>query len=198
MKDKSDDARCLQLEDSDSLNTELSKLKIENESLRSKYNELTSENNRLNPVMSSWTKSSISLGKVNEVQKPFNYRFGLGFISVEISSSDTSTQSYLTDDNEAVPSIRPPCATSSREARQARCYRARTCARGGAPPRMPRSKSPRPEGRLLRQPALEGLTRSARTDSPRKVCRNKFWRGPAAAWRPTAAAAASEEGEVAE
>ncbi|KZV48618.1 hypothetical protein F511_26972 [Dorcoceras hygrometricum] len=32
---------------------------------------------------------------------------------------------------------------------------------------------PRPEGRLLRQPALEGLTRSARTDSPRKTDRSK-------------------------
>ncbi|KZV18827.1 hypothetical protein F511_18752 [Dorcoceras hygrometricum] len=40
-----------------------------------------------------------------------------------------------------------------------------------------RQSGPRPEGRLLRQPALEGLTRSARTDSPRKVGRNKFRRG---------------------
>ncbi|KZV07110.1 hypothetical protein F511_45409 [Dorcoceras hygrometricum] len=36
---------------------------------------------------------------------------------------------------------------------------------------------PRPERRLLRQPALEGLTISARTDSPRQVGRNKFRRG---------------------
>ncbi|KZV48620.1 hypothetical protein F511_26974 [Dorcoceras hygrometricum] len=35
--------------------------------------------------------------------------------------------------------------------------------------------------RLLRQPALEGLTRSARTDSPRQVGRNKFRRLEAAA-----------------
>ncbi|KZV15810.1 hypothetical protein F511_30400 [Dorcoceras hygrometricum] len=33
--------------------------------------------------------------------------------------------------------------------------------------------SPRPEGRLLRQPALEGLTLSTRTDSPRKTDRSK-------------------------
>ncbi|KZV43607.1 hypothetical protein F511_44639 [Dorcoceras hygrometricum] len=37
-----------------------------------------------------------------------------------------------------------------------------------------RQSGPRSEGRLLRQPALEGLTRSAWTDSPRKVGRNKF------------------------
>ncbi|KZV22911.1 hypothetical protein F511_29832 [Dorcoceras hygrometricum] len=39
-----------------------------------------------------------------------------------------------------------------------------------------RQSGPRPEGKLLCQPALEGLTRSARTDSPRKVGRNKFRR----------------------
>ncbi|KZV44300.1 hypothetical protein F511_17623 [Dorcoceras hygrometricum] len=43
-----------------------------------------------------------------------------------------------------------------------------------------RQAGPRPEGRLLRQPALEGLTRSAWMDSPRKVGRNKFQRGAAA------------------
>ncbi|KZV37027.1 hypothetical protein F511_15269 [Dorcoceras hygrometricum] len=40
-----------------------------------------------------------------------------------------------------------------------------------------RQSSPRPAGRLLRQPALEGLTRSAWTDSTRQVGRNKFRRG---------------------
>ncbi|KZV47063.1 hypothetical protein F511_11969 [Dorcoceras hygrometricum] len=35
---------------------------------------------------------------------------------------------------------------------------------------------PRPETGFLRQPELEGLTRSARTDSPRQVGRNKFRR----------------------
>ncbi|KZV39358.1 hypothetical protein F511_12038 [Dorcoceras hygrometricum] len=44
-----------------------------------------------------------------------------------------------------------------------------------------RQSGPRPEGRLLRQPALEGLTRSAWTDSPRQVGRNKFRRSKAAA-----------------
>ncbi|KZV31304.1 hypothetical protein F511_16290 [Dorcoceras hygrometricum] len=42
-----------------------------------------------------------------------------------------------------------------------------------------RQSGPRLEGRLLRQPALEGLTRSARTETPRKVGRNKFRRGAA-------------------
>ncbi|KZV43992.1 hypothetical protein F511_30997 [Dorcoceras hygrometricum] len=40
---------------------------------------------------------------------------------------------------------------------------------------------PRPKGRLLRQPAIEGLTRSARTNSHCQVGRNKFRRSKAAA-----------------
>ncbi|KZV51881.1 hypothetical protein F511_13565 [Dorcoceras hygrometricum] len=44
----------------------------------------------------------------------------------------------------------------------------------------------RPETRLLRQPALEGLTRSARTDSPRQIGRKRFYGGGA---RRAAAAA---------
>ncbi|KZV20336.1 hypothetical protein F511_31940 [Dorcoceras hygrometricum] len=40
-----------------------------------------------------------------------------------------------------------------------------------------RQSGPRPEGRLLRQHALEGLTRSARTDSPRKVGRSNCGEG---------------------
>ncbi|KZV20455.1 protein FLX-like 2 [Dorcoceras hygrometricum] len=98
LKDKSDDTSYLQLDDSDSLKTELTKLKTENESLISMSNELTSENDRLNQVMSSWTKSSISLGKLHEVQKPFNEKTGLGFSYDESSSIDTSTQSNMADD----------------------------------------------------------------------------------------------------
>ncbi|KZV36612.1 hypothetical protein F511_40078 [Dorcoceras hygrometricum] len=58
-----------------------------------------------------------------------------------------------------------------------------------------RESGPRPEGRLLRQPALEGLTRSARTDSPRKVGRSNSGEGRRR-WRVagTAAAAASRGG----
>ncbi|KZV28496.1 hypothetical protein F511_40244 [Dorcoceras hygrometricum] len=54
-----------------------------------------------------------------------------------------------------------------------------------------RQSGPRPEGRLLRQPALEGLTRSARTETPRKVGRNKFRRGKARRRRVEPAAAVS-------
>ncbi|KZV49790.1 hypothetical protein F511_20370 [Dorcoceras hygrometricum] len=39
-----------------------------------------------------------------------------------------------------------------------------------------RQSGPRPDARLLRQPTLEGLTRSAWTDSPRQVGWNRFRR----------------------
>ncbi|KZV52405.1 hypothetical protein F511_32126 [Dorcoceras hygrometricum] len=44
-----------------------------------------------------------------------------------------------------------------------------------------RQSGPRPEPRLLCQPALEALTNSARTDSPRRIGRNEFRRLEAAA-----------------
>ncbi|KZV48035.1 hypothetical protein F511_21456 [Dorcoceras hygrometricum] len=44
-----------------------------------------------------------------------------------------------------------------------------------------RQSGPRPEPRLLHQAALEALTNSARTDSPRRIGRNEFRRLEAAA-----------------
>ncbi|KZV36548.1 GDSL esterase/lipase [Dorcoceras hygrometricum] len=44
-----------------------------------------------------------------------------------------------------------------------------------------RQSGPRPDTRLLRHPALEGVTRSAQTDSPRRIGRNEFRRLEAAA-----------------
>ncbi|KZV30513.1 hypothetical protein F511_26841 [Dorcoceras hygrometricum] len=83
LKNSSVESRIAQLEDTDSLQTELSKLKIENDLLR------------LSQVMSLWTKSSVSLSKFHETQKPLNEKSGLGFSFGESSSEGTSTQSEL-------------------------------------------------------------------------------------------------------
>ncbi|KZV23544.1 hypothetical protein F511_02030 [Dorcoceras hygrometricum] len=83
------------LGETDSLQTELSKLKFDNDSLRLRSCELKSENERLNLVMSSWTQSSFSLNKLHETQKPINDKSGLGFNAGESSSGETSTQSNL-------------------------------------------------------------------------------------------------------
>ncbi|KZV44257.1 hypothetical protein F511_10376 [Dorcoceras hygrometricum] len=97
LKSSSVEPSTAQLGGSDSLETELSKLKIENKSLRNKSCELTYENERLNHAMSSWTKYSVSLGKLHETQKPLNDKTGLGFNVGESSTGETSTQSDLAD-----------------------------------------------------------------------------------------------------
>ncbi|KZV26472.1 hypothetical protein F511_35951 [Dorcoceras hygrometricum] len=81
------------LEDIDSLKTELSKLLMENEFLRNNSSELKAENERLSEVMSSWTKSSVSLSRLHESQKPVNDKSGLGFNDSANSCGETSAQS---------------------------------------------------------------------------------------------------------
>ncbi|KZV54890.1 disease resistance protein [Dorcoceras hygrometricum] len=98
LKNSSVESSTAQLEDTDSLKIELSKLMIENDLLRNMSCELKSENERLNEVMSSWTKSSVSLSKLHETQKPLNDKSGLGFCIGESSSEGKSTQSDLAYD----------------------------------------------------------------------------------------------------
>ncbi|KZV50346.1 hypothetical protein F511_39283 [Dorcoceras hygrometricum] len=98
LKNSSVEPSIAQLGETDSLQTELSKMKIDNDSLIIKSCELSSENERLNHVMSSWTKSSVYLRKLHETQKPLDDKSGLGFSFGEISSEETSTQSNLAND----------------------------------------------------------------------------------------------------
>ncbi|KZV45105.1 SCAR-like protein 1-like [Dorcoceras hygrometricum] len=88
----------VQLGEADSLKIELSKLKAENELLRSKSCELKSEIEKLNSIRSSWTQSSISLDKLCEIQNPTNDRTVLGFNTGERSFGETCTQSNLAHD----------------------------------------------------------------------------------------------------
>ncbi|KZV24214.1 hypothetical protein F511_25771 [Dorcoceras hygrometricum] len=99
LKNSSSESSPAQLEYTDSSQTELSKLKSENESLRLRSCELESENKMLSLVMSSWNQSSVSLRKLHETQKSLNEKSGLGFIVGESSSGETSTQSNLAHDN---------------------------------------------------------------------------------------------------
>ncbi|KZV33791.1 auxin response factor 14 [Dorcoceras hygrometricum] len=95
LKNSSVEPSTVELGEAASLQIELSKLKAENELLRNESNELKAENKRLNEVMSSWTKSSVSLNKLQESQKLVNDKSGLGFNGSESSSGETSTQSQL-------------------------------------------------------------------------------------------------------
>ncbi|KZV23356.1 hypothetical protein F511_43903 [Dorcoceras hygrometricum] len=87
-----------ELEDIDSLKTELSKLMIENYLLRNESSELKAEVERFTKEMSSWNQSARALHKLQESQKPVNDKSCLGFSSSESSEGETSTQSQLVYD----------------------------------------------------------------------------------------------------
>ncbi|KZV07143.1 hypothetical protein F511_45375 [Dorcoceras hygrometricum] len=93
LKSSSIESSSDELEDIDSLKTELSKLTAENDVLRYETSELKAEIEVLNQVVSAWNRSSRSLHKLNESQKLANDKSGLGFNSSEFSEGETSTQS---------------------------------------------------------------------------------------------------------
>ncbi|KZV23440.1 hypothetical protein F511_08635 [Dorcoceras hygrometricum] len=93
LKSSSIESSSDELEDIDSLKTELSKLTAENDVLKNETSELKAEIEILNQVVSAWNRSSRSLHKLNESQKLANDKSGLGFNSSEFSEGETSTQS---------------------------------------------------------------------------------------------------------
>ncbi|KZV50732.1 hypothetical protein F511_09259 [Dorcoceras hygrometricum] len=93
LKNSSAESSSDELEDTDSLKTELSKLRIENELLRSESSELKAEVEKLTKEMSSWTQSARAFHKLQEIQKSAHDRTGLGFSNSESSEGETSTQS---------------------------------------------------------------------------------------------------------
>ncbi|KZV48022.1 dystroglycan-like [Dorcoceras hygrometricum] len=93
LKSSSIESSSDELEDIDSLKTELSKLTAENDVLKNETSELKAEIEVLKQVVSAWNRSSRSLHKLNESQKLDNDKSGLGFNSSEFSEGETSTQS---------------------------------------------------------------------------------------------------------
>ncbi|KZV43820.1 purple acid phosphatase-like protein (ISS) [Dorcoceras hygrometricum] len=92
LKNSSAESSSDELEDTDSLKTELSRLKIENDLLRNEASELKAEVDKLTKEMSSWNQSTRSLFKLYESQKPLNDKTGVGF-NYDSSYGETSTQS---------------------------------------------------------------------------------------------------------
>ncbi|KZV38477.1 hypothetical protein F511_37153 [Dorcoceras hygrometricum] len=98
LKNSSIESSSEELEDIESLKTELSKLMIENDLLRNESSELKAEVEKLTKEMSSWNQSARALHKLQESQKSVYDRTVLGFSSSESSEGETSTQSQLVYD----------------------------------------------------------------------------------------------------
>ncbi|KZV38372.1 spindle pole body component 110-like [Dorcoceras hygrometricum] len=73
----------------------LSKLVTENEELRSKSEVILSENQRLDGVISSWIRSSVSLQRFHRATKPSGDKTGLGYTSDKGSTTETSSTPML-------------------------------------------------------------------------------------------------------
>ncbi|KZV21163.1 hypothetical protein F511_24727 [Dorcoceras hygrometricum] len=80
---------------SSAMQAALSKLETENAELRSRSVELLYENQRLADIISSWTKSSASLQKLQGAIKPSGDKTRLGYNSNEGSIAETSSNPRL-------------------------------------------------------------------------------------------------------
>ncbi|KZV26648.1 hypothetical protein F511_15813 [Dorcoceras hygrometricum] len=98
LKNSSAESSSDELEDTDSLKTELSRLKIENDLLRNEASKLKAEVDKLTKEMSSWNQSTRFLHKLNESLKQVYDKSGIGFSSGESSEGEKSTQSQLVYD----------------------------------------------------------------------------------------------------
>ncbi|KZV19386.1 hypothetical protein F511_04247 [Dorcoceras hygrometricum] len=76
---------------SDDLQTALSKLKTENDDLRSRSQDMIDENLCLAEIISSWTKSSGSLQRLHGAMEPSSNKIGLGYETDESNVAETST-----------------------------------------------------------------------------------------------------------
>ncbi|KZV43353.1 hypothetical protein F511_27256 [Dorcoceras hygrometricum] len=93
LKNNSIESGSEELENIDSLKTEMSKLMIENDFLRNESSELKAEVEKLTKEMSSWNQSARALHKLHEIQKSVYDKTVLGFSCSESSEGETSTQS---------------------------------------------------------------------------------------------------------
>ncbi|KZV34426.1 hypothetical protein F511_24897 [Dorcoceras hygrometricum] len=93
LKSSSADSSSDELEDTDILKTELSKLQVENKMLKNETSELKAEVVKLTIEMSSWNKANLSLCKLYESQKQASDKTVIGFNNSEFCEGESSTQS---------------------------------------------------------------------------------------------------------
>ncbi|KZV26453.1 hypothetical protein F511_36771 [Dorcoceras hygrometricum] len=93
--EKESHATKVELVSSSKMQTALSKLSTENDELRIRSQDMLNENQRLADIISSWTKSSTSLQKLQGAMKPSGDKSGLGYGIDESSMTETSTHPNL-------------------------------------------------------------------------------------------------------
>ncbi|KZV37075.1 hypothetical protein F511_25643 [Dorcoceras hygrometricum] len=94
LKSSSAESSSDELEDTDILKTELSKLQAENEMLRNEISELKAEVNKSTVEMSSWNKANLSLQKLYESQKQASDKTGIGFNNSTLTLYHSSEMAY--------------------------------------------------------------------------------------------------------
>ncbi|XP_073016746.1 uncharacterized protein [Primulina eburnea] len=99
LKNKLTLSSCSQHKEVESLKVKLSLIAAENDDLRRLFHATLKENKRLLSTINMWNKSSASLDKIHEMQKPAGDRTGLGYGINDCNTSEASTQPLLEKDS---------------------------------------------------------------------------------------------------
>ncbi|XP_075483610.1 uncharacterized protein LOC142523763 [Primulina tabacum] len=99
LKNKLTLSNCSQHKEVESLKVKLSLLAAENDDLRRLFHATLKENKWLMNTVNTWNRSSASLNRMHEMQKPAGDRTGLGYNINDCSISEASTQPLLEKDS---------------------------------------------------------------------------------------------------
>ncbi|XP_073049448.1 uncharacterized protein [Primulina eburnea] len=99
LKNKLTLSSCSQHKEVESLKVKLSLIAAENDDLRRVFHATLKENKRLLSTINKWNKSSASLDRMHEMQKPAGDRTGLGYGINDCNTSEASTQPLLEKDS---------------------------------------------------------------------------------------------------
>ncbi|XP_073057207.1 uncharacterized protein [Primulina eburnea] len=99
LKNKLTFSSCSQHKEVESLKVKLSLIAAENDDLRRVFHATLKENKRLLSTIKMWNKSSASLDKIHEMQKPAGDRTVLGYGINDCNISEASTQPLLEKDS---------------------------------------------------------------------------------------------------
>ncbi|XP_073019403.1 uncharacterized protein [Primulina eburnea] len=99
LKNKLTLSSCSQHKEVESLKVKLSLIAAENDDLRRVFHATLKENKLFLSTINMWNKSSASLDKIHEMQKPAGDRTGLGYDINDCNTSEASTQPVINPNN---------------------------------------------------------------------------------------------------